>query len=103
LHYWFPTFNDEYRKYSPGGVLLLHIAKELSKDNVEYIDLGKGEDTYKAKFSNDQIVLAEGSAMVPSFMASRVKIKRKIINYLRTSTILKPAKQSYKYVRSLLD
>ena len=103
LHYWFPTFNDEYRKYSPGGVLLLHMTKELSKDNVEYIDLGKGEDVYKSKFSNGQIVLAEGSVMNPSLTASRIKIKRQFINYLRTSTMLKPAKQTYKQIRKLLS
>ena len=64
LHYWFPTYNAEYSKYSPGGVLLLHIAEALSKENVGYIDLGKGKDVYKDKFSNGQIGLAEGSVMV---------------------------------------
>ena len=103
LHYWFPTYNAEYNKYSPGGVLLLHIAKALSKDNVEYIDLGKGEDAYKTKFSNGQIGLVEGSVMVPSLTASRVKIKRQFIKYLRTSTMLKPAKQTYKYIKTLLS
>ena len=103
LHYWFPTYNSEYSKYSPGGILLLHLAKALSKDNVKYIDLGKGEDIYKASFANSQIDLAEGSVMIPSLTASRVKLKRQFINYLRTSTMLKPAKNSYKYIRELLS
>jgi len=101
LHYWFPTYNYEYSKYSPGGVLLLHLARALSEDNIGYIDLGKGEDVYKTTFSNGQISLAEGSVMVPSFTASRVKIKRQFMKYLRTSTMLKPARQSFKYIRNI--
>lgn len=103
LHYWFPVYNSDYGKYSPGGVLLLHLAETLSKENIRYIDLGKGDDTYKASFSNSQIGLAEGSVMVPSLTASRVKMERQFFNYLRTSTKLKPAKQSYKYIRKFLS
>ncbi len=103
LHYWFPTYNTEYSKYSPGGILLLHLVKELSKDNIEHIDLGKGDDAYKVSFSNSQVSLAEGSVMIPSFTACRVKIKRQFISYLRSSTILKPAKESYKFIRNVLS
>jgi len=102
LHYWFPAYNSEYSQYSPGGVLLLHLAKTLSKDNIGYIDLGKGDDIYKSSFSNSQIDLAEGSAMVPSITASSVKMKRQFVHFLHTSTVLRPAKESYKYIRRRL-
>jgi CelD/BcsL family acetyltransferase involved in cellulose biosynthesis len=100
LHYWFPTYNYEYSKYSPGAVLLLCMARELSKEHIEYIDLGKGDDVYKASFANDRIDLAEGSVLIPSLTAYNVAAKRRFRKFLRNSAILSPARKTLKYLKN---
>lgn len=52
LHYWFPTFDPELSRYSPGLVLLLTIAEQAVERGIQRIDLGKGDDAYKASFAS---------------------------------------------------
>ncbi|QDU81311.1 hypothetical protein Pla110_30520 [Polystyrenella longa] len=59
LHWWFPTYEPEYRRYSPGLLLLLHLAR--SQDlGLKYIDLGKGPEEYKTKMNTGETKLFEG-------------------------------------------
>jgi len=60
LHMWFPTYEPEFHKYSPGLILLLHMA-QASDLNLTRIDLGKGEEQYKDSFKSDEIELWEGA------------------------------------------
>lgn len=52
LHYWFPTFDNQYSRYSPGTELLMQVAEEASRRGIKKVDLGYGDDPYKLKFSN---------------------------------------------------
>ncbi len=61
LHIWFPSYNLQYEKYSPGLVLLLEMAKASAEINLKRIDLGRGEERYKANFGTGVIPITEGS------------------------------------------
>jgi CelD/BcsL family acetyltransferase involved in cellulose biosynthesis len=52
LHYWFPTFDSRYAKFSPGTELLLRVARQAAEQGVTKVDLGYGDDSYKFKFCN---------------------------------------------------
>ncbi len=52
LHYWFPVFEPKFSKYSPGTELMLRVAQEAVERNVSKVDLGFGDDPYKARFCN---------------------------------------------------
>lgn len=52
LHYWFPTFDPRFAKYSPGSELLLRVTEEASQRGIRKIDLGYGDDAYKHRFCN---------------------------------------------------
>jgi CelD/BcsL family acetyltransferase involved in cellulose biosynthesis len=52
LHYWFPTFDPEFSRFSPGTELLLRVAKECCDRGISKLDLGYGDDAYKFKFCN---------------------------------------------------
>ena len=60
LHYWFPTFDIEFAKYSPGTELIMRIANEASKQGVTKIDFGYGDDPYKLRFCNGREMLSCG-------------------------------------------
>ncbi len=52
LHYWFPTFDLRFAKYSPGTELLLRVARHAYQQGISKVDLGYGDDMYKFKFCN---------------------------------------------------
>lgn len=52
LHYWFPAYDPEFGRYSPGLILLLMIARQACDSGITRIDLGKGDDGYKSSFAS---------------------------------------------------
>ena len=68
LHFWFPSYNDDYGKYSPGSILLVDLIRHACNTDIDYIDLGKGMASYKERFMTDAITIAEGCATRRSFM-----------------------------------
>ena len=60
-HYWFPSYDPEFSKYSPGVMLLLKMAEATSAMGIHTIDLGCGEYSYKERLMNGSIPTAKGS------------------------------------------
>lgn len=60
LHYWFPAYDPELGRHSPGRICLLEIAKAAAAQGVRRIDLGKGMEPYKSRLMSGAISLAEG-------------------------------------------
>jgi CelD/BcsL family acetyltransferase involved in cellulose biosynthesis len=60
-HWWFPAYNPELSKYSPGSQLLLEWIKMAGSLGITRIDLGKGQELYKRDFMTGAIPLAVGS------------------------------------------
>lgn len=61
LHWWIPTYNRDLHNYSPGLILLLHLAAEGAKQGYRRIDLGKGDEEYKRWLMTGTTDVAEGS------------------------------------------
>lgn len=61
LHWWFPAYDPQLGKYSPGGQLLLELMRVTPSIGIDRIDLGKGTEQYKRSFMNGAIPLTEGS------------------------------------------
>ena len=101
-HWWFPTYNSEYSRYSPGGVLLLKLAESVAADGITLVDLGKGKEEYKPSFSNYEIGLAEGAAFVPSPIAFLYKARQDSEQFLRRSPYAERVKTPIRKVRRLL-
>ncbi len=70
LHYWFPAYDPEFAKYSPGGILLLRLAETLAEQGVRFIDLGKGDSPYKQRLMTDAVPLMEGYVERPCLVSS---------------------------------
>lgn len=70
LHYWFPAYDPEFAKYSPGTILLLRMAEVLAGQGVRSIDLGKGDSLYKQRLMTGAVPLLEGFVERPSLVAS---------------------------------
>lgn len=75
-HWWFPVYERELGNYSPGAILLLRSAAHAASLGMELLDLGKGDESYKASFADTEIALAEGCATRPSLGASLYRLER---------------------------
>jgi CelD/BcsL family acetyltransferase involved in cellulose biosynthesis len=69
-HYWFPAYDPEFSKYSPGVTLLLKMAEAAPAMGVRMIDLGCGEHSYKERLMNGFVPTAKGSVELPCLTAA---------------------------------
>jgi CelD/BcsL family acetyltransferase involved in cellulose biosynthesis len=51
-YYYKPTFDQSYREYSPGNILLTRLIEDCIHENVQKFDFGRGDETYKRRFTN---------------------------------------------------
>jgi CelD/BcsL family acetyltransferase involved in cellulose biosynthesis len=61
LHYWFPAFNPDFSKYSPGSILLYYLLSEYSALKYSILDFGPGGEQYKTNMSNSSLPITSGS------------------------------------------
>lgn len=64
-HYWFPSYEAELSKYSPGQILLLRMAERAPAMGIETIDLGKGDSRYKTQLASKAATVCEGRVELP--------------------------------------
>jgi CelD/BcsL family acetyltransferase involved in cellulose biosynthesis len=63
-HYWYPSYDREFARYSPGLLLLIEMARNAERLGVRVIDLGKGVAPYKRRLATGAVCVAEGVASV---------------------------------------
>lgn len=61
LHYWFPVYNPEFSKFSPGSIFLFRLAEACEEYGITRIDLGKGDDEYKRSVATASVTVARGA------------------------------------------
>lgn len=78
-HYWFPAYDPEFQRFSPGILLLLKMIKGAPELGIEAIDFGKGDNHYKLRLFNRRVPLLEGcvTANQPLWMVIRTQTKLK--------------------------
>lgn len=60
LHYWFPAYDSNYDKYSPGLQLMLATCRAAAKSGIKKIDMSYGESGFKDKFCNGSTEVSFG-------------------------------------------
>ena len=93
LHWWFPTYDVNLAKYSPGIVLLLEVARRAPNIGLTKIDLGRGSQPYKKAFANGETILCEGSVERSASLGGSLRVLRKSIDksLARSPRLAKPA------------
>jgi CelD/BcsL family acetyltransferase involved in cellulose biosynthesis len=61
LSWWFPVYNGEFARYSPGLILLLDLVGEAAARGIPLVDLGRGEHHYKLRVATGSYVVAQGA------------------------------------------
>jgi len=61
LHSWFPVYNVELSRYSPGYLHWIEILKAAESHGIQRIDLGKGGEPFKRRLMSGATTVAEGT------------------------------------------
>ncbi|WP_338678296.1 GNAT family N-acetyltransferase [Streptomyces sp. SCSIO 30461] len=88
LSCWFPAYDTEFAKYSPGLVLHLRMAEAAAADGIGLLDLGRGAAEYKDSLKTGELRVHEGSATRPGARAALHRLSRE------------PARRAHSYVRN---
>lgn len=78
-HYWFPSYEQELARFSPGLLLLLRMAEAAPEMGIRMIDLGKGEMQYKDRLMSGGLPIAEGRVELPS-VARAMRLSRRTLD-----------------------
>ncbi|MBA0050589.1 GNAT family N-acetyltransferase [Streptomyces sp. AJS327] len=57
---WFPAYDPEFARYSPGLVLHLRMAEGAAASGISYLDLGRGRKEYKDWLKTRELLVHEG-------------------------------------------
>ena len=68
LYYWFPAFNPEFGRYTPGWLLIYFLLENLSMMRCNVLDFGPGGEKYKEYFENSAISVHRGFVELPSIL-----------------------------------
>jgi CelD/BcsL family acetyltransferase involved in cellulose biosynthesis len=67
---WFPSYEPEFSKYSPGLVLHLRMAEAAAAEGVGLLDLGRGAAEYKDSLRTGELPVYEGAWTRPGVGAA---------------------------------
>jgi len=89
-HYWFPAYDPDQARYSPGLILLLKIAEHGAARGVRTIDLGKGMNPYKMRLMNASAKLVVGAMELPSLLRFRRTCDRELRRFVKQTGLATP-------------
>lgn len=89
-HWWFPVYAPAWGAYSPGALLLLRVAQAAAAEGCTMLDLGKGDDAYKAAFADTALPLAEGWVARPCLASLAQGARRAARGWWRGTPVLRP-------------
>jgi CelD/BcsL family acetyltransferase involved in cellulose biosynthesis len=64
-HYWYPAYDPDVGRHSPGLVLLHEMARWAVSSGIRQINLGKGSSQYKDWFATSEHTVGTGEIRVP--------------------------------------
>jgi len=79
LHYWYPTYDPEVARHSPGLILLHEIGRWCAEHGIARINLGKGESQYKDWFGSATVLVGVGQVDVPVRASLLRRIGRRLL------------------------
>jgi CelD/BcsL family acetyltransferase involved in cellulose biosynthesis len=93
LHLWIPAYNPALHQYSPGSLLLARLIRESASRGLQRIDLGKGDEPYKAELQTGAVPMASGAVCATSWARWVQRGSHFLEDRLRSLPVAAPAKR----------
>ncbi|MGC9539713.1 GNAT family N-acetyltransferase [Streptomyces sp. UG1] len=87
---WFPAYDPEFRRYSPGLIMHLRLAEAAGAHGVTCVDLGRGDMEYKDWLKTRELRVGEGFAVRPHPVATAHRMWRRPVRGLRNTVLAHP-------------
>ncbi|MFD9906191.1 GNAT family N-acetyltransferase [Streptomyces sp. NPDC059063] len=87
---WFPAYDPDFAKYSPGLLLHLHMAEAAAADGIAHLDLGRGKKEYKDSLKTREITVSEGWVALRHPVALGHRAHRAPVRALRNTVQTRP-------------
>ncbi len=102
-HWWFPSYDREWSKYSPGRGLIYSMSEHAHEHGITRIDLGKGDEDYKFKMASGVDQVAEGS--VDLRLSSRLlgRTWQTTRDWVKKSPLRGPTEVPLRWIRWMRD
>lgn len=88
LSCWFPAYDPEFAKYSPGLILHLRMAEAAAAAGIGMLDLGRGAAEYKDALKTGELTVYEGSVVRTGVRAGLYWLSRE------------PSRRAHSFVRN---
>jgi CelD/BcsL family acetyltransferase involved in cellulose biosynthesis len=88
LSCWFPAYDPEFAKYSPGLILHLRMAEAAAAAGIGMLDLGRGAAEYKDALKTGGLRVHEGAATRPGARAALYRLSKE------------PSRRAHRFVRN---
>jgi CelD/BcsL family acetyltransferase involved in cellulose biosynthesis len=102
LHVWFPAYDAQFSRYSPGAVLLVEMARSAAAAGLTLLDLGKGDEHYKSSFCTRETLVAEGAVVVSPLLGALRRWSGAGLRFLRTAPAAAPVRAPVRALRRQL-
>ncbi|MGA2009952.1 MAG: GNAT family N-acetyltransferase [Solirubrobacteraceae bacterium] len=99
LHWWFPVYNPEFSRLSPGWVLLRAMIDAAPELGLERIDLGRGLDDYKRRAMTGHQIVCQGELSRSPLRHRTVAARRSMVAAVRSSRIAPALRGAARYTR----
>lgn len=87
-HLWFPVYDPDFARYSPGTLMTLDTLEAVSRLGVRTVDFGAGIEGYKTSFADPGALVLEDAVVtgrlraavraIPTLSATRARLERRI-------------------------
>ncbi len=85
LHYWFPGFNPEFGRFTPGHLLVYELLMNLEGMGCKILDFGPGGEAYKQYFCNDSLPVTSGGIELFSRFTLARRCRRNLESAVRST------------------
>jgi CelD/BcsL family acetyltransferase involved in cellulose biosynthesis len=103
LHSWFPAYDPNLARFSPGMMLFVQLAREAESLGIERIDLGAGESVFKQSLASAATTVASGAVTRFAIHRGAQRSWHQAKFWLRTSPLGTPWRAAADRTRPLRD
>jgi CelD/BcsL family acetyltransferase involved in cellulose biosynthesis len=101
LHWWFPVYDPEHAKLSPGWILLRELVKATPQLGITRIDFGRGEDEYKRRAKTGETHVAQGVVTRSTAKRTLRRWRDSMIDTAKASPLGPTLRSAVRAVRSM--